>query len=119
MAEEMKNFDMNEGRFSGLLEKLICESEFLQNSPQQGLNPKEDLAIEHIMAVFKPFLKENGGVLEVEKVTFVEGRGNLIITYPGTHPTKNCSFVGSHMDVFVVRDFSDIFCEDKHVSTGF
>jgi acetylornithine deacetylase len=99
MAEEMKIFDMNEGRFLGLLEKLIGESEFLQNSPQQGLNPKEDLAIEHIMTVLKPFLKENGGVLEVEKVTFVEGRGNLIIKYPGTHPTKICSFVGSHMDV--------------------
>lgn len=99
MAEEMKKFEMNEERFLGLLSNLIGESEFLQNSPQQGLNPKEDLAVAHIMTVLKPYLKENGGVLEVEKVTFVEGRGNLIIKYPGTHPTKICSFVGSHMDV--------------------
>jgi acetylornithine deacetylase len=40
----------------------------------------------------------NGGPLEIERVTFVEGRGNVIIKYPGT-TGKVCSFVGSHLDV--------------------
>jgi acetylornithine deacetylase len=43
-------------------------------------------------------MKENGGVLEVQWVSFVEGRGNLIIKYPGT-TDEVVSFVGSHMDV--------------------
>mmetsp|Transcript_13777 Transcript_13777/g.30386 ORF Transcript_13777/g.30386 Transcript_13777/m.30386 type:complete len:437 (-) Transcript_13777:1289-2599(-) len=90
--------EMNEPRFMALLEKLIGESRHLQNSPSQGLIPTEDLAIEHILAVLHPFLKVNGGVLECERVTFVEGRGNLILKYPGTG-TETCAFVGSHMDV--------------------
>jgi len=45
-----------------------------------------------------PYTKQNGGVLEVERVNFVEGRGNLIIKYPGT-TSGVCSFVGSHLDV--------------------
>ena len=92
------NVELNVPRFLALLEKLIGESKFLQNSPPQGLIPKEDLACGHILDALKPFLKENGGVLEVEKVTFVEGRSNLIIRYPGT-TAEVVSFVGSHMDV--------------------
>lgn len=39
-------------------------------------------------------------LLKSKKICFVEGRGNLIIKYPGTGgPSKVCSFVGSHMDV--------------------
>lgn len=41
---------------------------------------------------------ENGGPLIVEKISFVEGRGNVIIKYPGTTDAV-CSFVGSHLDV--------------------
>ena len=47
----------------------------------------------------KPLSKEQGGVLDVERVSFVEGRGNVIVKYPGTNPNKVCSFVGSHLDV--------------------
>jgi len=90
---------MNEARFLALLEKLIGESKHLQNSPSQGLIPREDLASDHILALLSPFTVENGGVLEVERVTFVEGRGNVIIKYPGTDPERVCSFVGSHLDV--------------------
>ena len=47
-----------------------------------------------------PHRKENGGPLEVEHVTYAEGRGNLIIRYPGTgSETDVLSFVGSHLDV--------------------
>lgn len=35
----------------------------------------------------------------MERISFVEGRGNVIVKYPGTDPTKVCSFVGSHLDV--------------------
>ena len=89
---------LNEPRFLELLEKLIGESEKLQNSPAQGLIPKEDLAIKHILDVLTPFSTENGGPLIIERVTFVEGRGNLLIKYPGTGDGV-CSFIGSHMDV--------------------
>lgn len=98
MSDIVMNLELNEPRFLALLEKLIGESKFLQNSPSQGLIPKEDLAIGHILEVLKPYLKENGGVLEYEKINFVEGRGNLILRYPGTG-SEVCSFVGSHMDV--------------------
>lgn len=95
----VENTDMNEARFLSLLEKLIGESEHLQNSPSQGLIPREDAASDHILALLAPYTKENGGVLDVERITFVEGRGNVIIKYAGTDPTKICSFVGSHLDV--------------------
>lgn len=71
--EVLSGLELNEPRFLALLENLIGESEFLQNSPPQGLIPKEDRASDHILKVLTPFMKENGGVLEVERVTFVEG----------------------------------------------
>ena len=96
--EFLSNLEMNETRFLELLEKLIGESKYVQNSPAQGLIPQEDRVSNHVLAVLDPYLKKNGGVLEAERVSFVEGRGNLIIKYPGT-TKKICSFVGSHMDV--------------------
>lgn len=95
----LESITMNEPRFMALLEKLIGESVHLQNSPASGLIPKESLACKHILDVLNPFSKENGGVLSIKKIEFVEGRGNMIITYPGTNPNKVCSFVGSHLDV--------------------
>ena len=64
------------------MEKLIGEAEFLQNSPPQGLIPKEDRASDHVLKVLAPYCKENGGVLEVERINFVDGRG----TYPAARP---------------------------------
>lgn len=97
-SDAILSYEMNESRFIGLLEKLISESRHLQNSPAQGLIPREDLASNHIIEFLAPYSKENGGVLEIERVSFVEGRGNLIIKYPGTTDAI-CSFVGSHLDV--------------------
>ena len=110
MSEIFDNISMNETRFLNLLEKLIGESKYLQNSPSQNLIPIENLAIKHIIDVLEPYKIENGGVLEVNHITFVEGRGNLIIKYSGTDDNNNndnndnkkkkiCSFVGSHLDV--------------------
>ena len=38
-------------------------------------------AIKHLLEALKPYTVENGGVLKVEHVWYVEGRGNLIIEY--------------------------------------
>jgi acetylornithine deacetylase len=99
MSTFLSTMEMNRERFLELLERLIGESIHLQNSPAQGLIPREDAASDHVLALLKPHLKENGGVLEVQRVSFVEGRGNLIIKYPGTEAGKVVSFVGSHLDV--------------------
>lgn len=89
---------MNEDRFLALLENLISVSKQLQNSPSQGLIPREDLASDHVLALLEPHSTRNGGVLEVERVTFVEGRGNIIIKYPGSSD-RTVAFIGSHLDV--------------------
>lgn len=77
-AEILSKLELNEGRFMSLLEKLIGESEFLQNSPPQGLIPCEDKASNHVLAVLEPFMSKNGGVLEVERVSFVEGSYEMV-----------------------------------------
>lgn len=56
------------------------------------------MASNFVLEVLKPYMKENGGPLEVERITFVEGRGNVIIKYPGT-TDEVVSFIGSHLDV--------------------
>lgn len=95
----LDGLSMDEDRYVNLLTDLIGESVHLQNSPAQGLIPKEDLASDHVIKLLNPYLKENGGVLEIERITYVEGRGNLVIRYPGTSPDKIISFIGSHLDV--------------------
>lgn len=98
MSGFTERYEMNVPRFLELLKKLIGESEHLQNSPSQGMIPREELAANHVLEVLAPYTTENGGVLQVQKVNFVEGRSNLIIKYPGT-TDQICSFVGSHLDV--------------------
>jgi acetylornithine deacetylase len=98
--DRLADIEMNEQRFMGLLEKLIGVSEKLQNNPAQGLIPREDCASDHVIETLKPYSTECGGPLDIKRISFVEGRGNLIIKYPGTGgPGKVCSFVGSHLDV--------------------
>eukprot|EP01035_Chromulina_nebulosa_P033010 gene33010-44162_t len=60
----LHSLQMNEERFLTLLDKLISESVYLQNSPSQGLIPNEDKASDHVLELLKPYTKENGGVLE-------------------------------------------------------
>ena len=98
VTEILDTVGMNESRFIATLNKLIGVAKFLQNSPPQGLIPQEDLAANIVLETLAPFTEENGGVLKVQKINFVEGRGNVIITYPGT-TNSICSFVGSHLDV--------------------
>jgi acetylornithine deacetylase len=100
----LATLELNEERFLPLLTKLIGEGAVLQNNPSQGFIPREDAASDHLLQLLQPYLKENGGLLEVQRVSFVEGRGNIILTYPGTSTNSGdsghiVSFVGSHLDV--------------------
>lgn len=56
-------------------------------------------AIKHLLEILKPYNQENGGVLKVEHVTFVEGRGNLILEYSPEGAVGTVAFLGSHLDV--------------------
>lgn len=49
----------------------------------QNMVPREDDASDHVLELLKPYTTENGGPLEVERVHFTPGRGNVIIKYPG------------------------------------
>jgi acetylornithine deacetylase len=58
-------------------------------------------AVRHVLEVLEPYSTENGGPLKIQHVSFVEGRGNIIVEYPGqdTGASGVISFVGAHMDV--------------------
>ena len=47
--------------------------------------------------MLKPHSIENGGPLKVEHVSFVEGRGNLMITYTPEGPTNGEEMVSWRM----------------------
>ena len=82
-------------RYVPLLTKLMAESESLQNNPAQGLYPREDNCSQHVLEALAPYSKE-GGPLTVERISFAEGRGNVIITYKGTG-TGSIAFVGRYL----------------------
>lgn len=53
-----------------------------------------------MLEVLEPYSVEQGGPLIIQHVSFVEGRGNIIVEYPGTDASAGVvSFVGCHMDV--------------------
>mmetsp|Transcript_2757 Transcript_2757/g.9694 ORF Transcript_2757/g.9694 Transcript_2757/m.9694 type:complete len:428 (-) Transcript_2757:165-1448(-) len=87
---------MNDERFLGLLGKLVGEAETLQDNPPD-LVPREDNASQHVLDILAPYTGE-GGPIKAERVSFEEGRGNLILTYPGK-TERTIAFVGSHLDV--------------------
>ncbi|RDY12361.1 Acetylornithine deacetylase [Mucuna pruriens] len=91
--------DLERDSFVSLLSKLIGESKHVQNNPPE-LIPEEDRVVKHVLDVLLPFsTTTGGGPLLLNHVTYVPGRGNLIVEYPGTVPGKILSFVGCHMDV--------------------
>lgn len=91
-------FSLNKERYVALMEKLIGETEFLQDNPPKFV-PQEDKAIKHLLELLKPHSTENGGPLKVEHVTYVEGRGNLLLEYSPPGAKGTVAFVGSHLDV--------------------
>ena len=56
-------------------------------------------AIKHLLDLLTPHSQDSGGPLKVEHVTFVKGRGNLMIEYSPTGAKGTVAFVGSHLDV--------------------
>ena len=92
------DLELNETRYVTLLENLIGETEFLQNNPPIFV-PQEDRAVKHVLAALDPYLLENGGVIRAEHITFVEGRGNLILEYCPQGASQTVTFIGSHLDV--------------------
>lgn len=52
----------------------------------------------HVLDVLEPLSDEHGGPLHIQHISFVEGRGNIIVEYPGTDPAAGVvSFVGAHL----------------------
>lgn len=81
-SSSLQSLELNENRFVSLLRNLIGEAEHLQNTGVgTAYVPQEDRAIKHVLEVLAPHRKENGGPLEIDHVTYAEGRGNLIIKY--------------------------------------
>ncbi|CAI0471054.1 unnamed protein product [Linum tenue] len=90
--------ELNRDAFVSLLQKVIGESEHVQNNPPE-LIPQEVRVANHVLEVLRPLSTECGGPLIVNHVSYSPGRSNLIVEYPGTESGKILSFVGMHMDV--------------------
>nr|DAD47504.1 TPA_asm: hypothetical protein HUJ06_017441 [Nelumbo nucifera] len=90
---------LDKDSFVSLLSKLIGEAKYVQNNPPE-LIPEEDRVAKHVLDALLPYsTTTGGGPLIVNHVTYVQGRGNVIVEYPGTVSGKILSFVGCHMDV--------------------
>src|SRR5215475_11694615 len=76
---------------------MMVHGEHLQNSPLKDAKPpREDLAGDVVLRELE--LLARYGKLRIERVSYVEGRGNLILTYPGK-TDRTVAFVGAHLDV--------------------
>jgi acetylornithine deacetylase len=101
------NVSMDEKRFLELMTRVIPLSKEVQNDPASGLVPKEGLVVAELEKTLSPYLKKNGGVLQIETHSFAEGRANVIITCPGRYhddktKRKSVTLAGSHLDVVPV-----------------
>jgi acetylornithine deacetylase len=93
----LKEWRLNDERFLRVLGAMMAHGERLQNSPlQDAPPPQEDLAGNVVREALAPFVR--GGQLLIEHVSYVENRGNLILTYPG-RTDRTVAFVGAHLDV--------------------
>ncbi|RHY06671.1 hypothetical protein DYB25_011572 [Aphanomyces astaci] len=91
---------LNEDAYITLLRKIMTVSERVQNAPGLGLIPQEDLVSDIVLEELKPYLKQQGGPIEAQRIAFKEGRGHLILKYAGTSKAdETINLVGSHMDV--------------------
>src|SRR5262245_64070143 len=76
---------------------MVTHGEHLQNSPLKDAKPpREDLAGDVVLRELEPLARY--GKLRIERVSYAEGRGNLILTYPGK-TDRTVAFVGAHLDV--------------------
>ena len=68
----LDGLQLNESRFLSLLEKLIGESQFVQNTGVgTAFVPEEDRVVKHVLECLEPFTVENGGKLIVERKSYV------------------------------------------------
>lgn len=107
------NIELNKDRFLQILTGLIGQTEHLQNHPPKHV-PQEDLAGKIVLEMLEPHTEKNGGPLKVQHLAYAEGRGNIIIEYPGTGD-KTVSFIGSHLDV-VTADPAEWDFDPFHLS---
>ena len=97
--------------FVSFLGKLIGDSARLQNDPPNHV-PQEDLVAQHVVDALRSVSTDTGGgPLVVRKVSYAEGRSNVIVEYPGTVPGRVVSFVGMHMDVVPANPCEWVRCE--------
>ncbi|MBI3304164.1 MAG: hypothetical protein HYZ72_19035, partial [Deltaproteobacteria bacterium] len=84
---------LNDDRFLRALGGMMAVCERLQNSPlKDAPSPQEDLAGDVVCQELEPLARK--GKLRVERVSYAEGRGNLILTYPG-RTARTVAFVGA------------------------
>jgi acetylornithine deacetylase len=88
---------LNHDRFKTILAALVDQTPWLQNNPPKHV-PEEDRAAKIVVEALRPYSRDNGGPLRVEHLSYVPGRGNVIIEYPGS-AQSTLGFVGSHFDV--------------------
>ena len=94
---DLTTWQLNDERFLRVLGGMMAVSERLQNSLlKDAPPPQEDLASDVVIRALEPFVRK--GKLQVERVCYAEGRGNLIVTYPGK-TNRTVAFVGAHLDV--------------------
>jgi acetylornithine deacetylase len=93
----MRSLQLNDERFLRVLRGMMAHGEQLQNSPLKDTPPpQEDLAGNVVREELERFVHK--GKLQVERISYAEQRGNLILTYPG-RTRKTVAFVGAHLDV--------------------
>src|SRR5262245_12125323 len=94
---QMMDIVLNHDRFKTILAALVDQTPKLQNNPPKHV-PEEDRAAKIVLEALRPYSRDNGGPLRVEHLSYVPGRGNVIIEYPGS-AQSTIGFVGSHFDV--------------------
>src|SRR5215510_6167968 len=94
---DLTTWTLNDDRFVRVLGSMMAHGERLQNSPlKDAPPPQEDLAGDVVCQELASFVRT--GRLRVERISYAEGRGNLILTYPGK-TERTVAFVGAHLDV--------------------
>jgi acetylornithine deacetylase/succinyl-diaminopimelate desuccinylase-like protein len=85
-------------RFLSLLRRLVALGPQLQNSPDSGLVPREELAADAVLEALRPHL--DSGFIEVERLagSGFESRPSLVLTVQGSEG-GTVGLVGAHFDV--------------------
>jgi acetylornithine deacetylase/succinyl-diaminopimelate desuccinylase-like protein len=92
------DLSLDESRFIDLLRRFIAMTPELQNSPDVGLVPREELPADLVMETLRPHI--DSGFIEVERLAAAghESRPSLVLTVRG-RGEGTIGFVGAHFDV--------------------